>query len=336
MKQPHTFMSAMIASTCLFLAGGLVVGSGVLEGNPEVRPLARSLGVATVNDCRVRGRIEGRTNGVFAVFDFENPAKEAKEVRFCYLTTCTPPMSLMSRMGPMPQIVKTGVVTRLVKEGSTSEEVLLKETAPDPAGDLLAAGSGDNRITIGMPLFGFDMEGTRRDFLQRALNIKTLRMTRLLPDKLVVRVVERRPIMRMEPGGLVVDDEGVIFPRYVSVSGLPLLTGVDGIQASQGSALTGMARAAVFLITCLEKKPFQLPVTMIDAAMPDYLVLTLIDQKQVTIAWDGMLEKHGGSQEGVLDLLTKLSELSRAMNTPAGRSKRFWNATVKGRFTASE
>jgi hypothetical protein len=224
---------------------------------------------------------------------------------------------------------KTFVMRQLdVDGGETMSPALVR--------DLLAAGSGDNRIMIGMPLFGFDMEDTRREFLLRALNIKTLRMTRLLPDKLVVRVVERRPIMRIEPGGLVVDDEGVIFPRYVSVGGLPLLTGVDGIQASQGSALTGMARAAVFLITCLEKKPFQLPVTMIDAAMPDYLVLTLIDQKQVTIAWDGMLEKHGGSQEGVLDLLTKLSELSRAMNTPAGRSKRFWNATVKGRFTASE
>jgi hypothetical protein len=75
---------------------------------------------------------------------------------------------------------------------------------------------------------------------------------------------------------------------------------------------------------------------MIDAAMPDYLVLTLIDQKQVTMAWDGMLEARGGSPEGLRDLLMKLSELSRAMNTPAGRSKRFWNATVKGRFTASE
>jgi hypothetical protein len=202
--------------------------------------------------------------------------------------------------------------------------------------DLLAAGSGGNRVVIGMPLFGFDMEATRREFLLRALNIKSLRMTRLLPDKLVVRLVERRPIMRIEPGGLVVDDEGVIFPRYVSVSGLPLLTGVDGIQAAQGSALTGMARAAVFLVTCLEKKPFQLPVTMIDAANPDYLVLTLVDQKQVILAWDGMLEARGGSQEGIRDLLVKLSELSRAMNTPAGRTRRFWNATVKGRFTASE
>lgn len=203
--------------------------------------------------------------------------------------------------------------------------------------DLLAAGSGGNRVMIGMPLFGFDMEGTRREFLLRALNIKSLRMTRLLPDKLVVRMVERRPIMRIEPGGLVVDDEGVIFPRYVSVSGLPLLTGVDGIHAcSQGSSLTGMARAAVFLIACLEKKPFQLPVIMIDAAMPDYLMLTLIDQKQVTIAWDGMLETRGGSPEGMRDLQMKLSELSRAMNTPSGRSRRFWNATVKGRFTASE
>jgi hypothetical protein len=224
---------------------------------------------------------------------------------------------------------KTFVMRQLdVDGGETMSPALVR--------DLLAAGSGGNRIVIGMPLFGFDMEATRREFLQRALNIRTLRMTRLLPDKLVVRVVERRPIMRLEPGGLVVDDEGVIFPRYVSVSGLPLLTGVDGVHASQGSPLTGMARAAVFLVTCLEKKSYQLPVILIDAALPDYLVLTLIDQKQVLLSWEGMLESSGGSPDGIRDLQIKLSELSRAMNTPAGRSKRFWNATVKGRFTASE
>jgi hypothetical protein len=224
---------------------------------------------------------------------------------------------------------KTFVMRQLdVDGGETMSPALVR--------DLLAAGSGDNRVMIGMPLFGFDMEGTRREFLLRALNIKNLRMTRLLPDKLVVRIVERRPIMRIEPGGLVVDDEGIIFPRYVSVSGLPLLTGVNGIQASPGGSLTGMARAAVFLVSCLGKKPYQLPVTEIDAAMPDHLVLTLIDQKQVVLAWDGMLDACGGSPDGIRDLLTKLGELSRAMNTPAGRGRRFWNATVKGRFTASD
>ena len=130
MKQPNTFVSAMTISACVFFAGRFVTGSGATDGVPTVRPLAKSLGAATVSECRVRCRIEGRTNGVYAVFEFENPTKDAKELGLHYLATRMPPMSMLSRMMPRPETVKKGTVARLVNAGNSTEEILLKEPAP--------------------------------------------------------------------------------------------------------------------------------------------------------------------------------------------------------------
>lgn len=126
MKQSVTFLFAMTVSACIFHAGRMVVGID----EPGIRPLAKSLGEATIDECKVRGRIESRTNGVYAVFDFENPQKDEKTVEFHYLAARIPPMSLMMRMGPQPETVKKGVVNRSVKAGNIVEEVLLK--GPDP------------------------------------------------------------------------------------------------------------------------------------------------------------------------------------------------------------
>ncbi len=202
--------------------------------------------------------------------------------------------------------------------------------------ELLEAETVANRVMIGMPLFGFDLERTRREFLLRAPNIKNMRMTRVLPDTLVIRIVERRPILRIGAGGFVADSEGIIFSRYVSVNGLPRLTGVERADLAEGSELSGLARAAVFLITCLDETPVPLPVTGVDLANSDYLVLTLIDQKQVLFAWDGMLDPQCGGEAGIRVLRTQLRGLAEAINSPSGRNRRFWNATVKGRFSAAE
>ncbi len=126
MKQSNIFIFSMMASACLFFAGRLVVGSG----GTDVRPLAKSLGVATINDCKVMGRIEGRTNGVYVVFDVANPSTDEKEIKFNYLASLTPPTSMMSRMGPRPETVKKGTLTYRAKAGNTTEEVLLKESVP--------------------------------------------------------------------------------------------------------------------------------------------------------------------------------------------------------------
>ena len=129
MRHSGTFVFAMTVSACLFFAGRLVIGSG----GSDVRPLAKSLGVATINECRIMGRIEVRTYGVYAVFDFENPTQAEKDIKFNYLATRTPPMSMESRMGPRPESVKKGTLECRLKEGRTTEEVLLKESAPSTA-----------------------------------------------------------------------------------------------------------------------------------------------------------------------------------------------------------
>jgi len=61
MKQSDTFMFAMMVSACLSFAGRLVIGSG----DTDTIPLAESLGVATINECRVMGRIERRTRRLY-------------------------------------------------------------------------------------------------------------------------------------------------------------------------------------------------------------------------------------------------------------------------------
>lgn len=132
MKESATFVFAVTASACLCFAGRWVIGSG----ESEVRPLARSRGTAMINECCVTGRIESRSNGVYAVFDFVNPTPVEKEIKFNYLAMRTPPMSMMSRMVPRPETVKKGAVACRVKAGDTTEEVLLKEPVlviPDSA-----------------------------------------------------------------------------------------------------------------------------------------------------------------------------------------------------------
>ena len=136
-------MFSMMATACLFFAGRLVVGSG----GAEVRPLAKSLGVATINDCKVTGRIEGRTNGVYVVFDFSNPAAEEKDIAFNYLVSRTLPTSPMSRMGPRPQTIKTGAVLSHARTGNSSEEILVQEAVP-------VAASNTNPVLVSASLTG--------------------------------------------------------------------------------------------------------------------------------------------------------------------------------------
>lgn len=131
MKPVQTFLFSMTSTAALVIAGQFVIGSG----ETGTRPLAKSLGVATVNECKVTGRIESRTNGVFAVFDFENASPQEKEMKLNYLVTLTPAMSMMSRMMPQAKPVKKGTLEYNVKSGHTTEDVLLKEPDPVPAPD---------------------------------------------------------------------------------------------------------------------------------------------------------------------------------------------------------
>lgn len=137
MKHLNMFLFAMTVSACIFFAGRLVIGSGSSEG----RPLAKSLGAAAINECNLTGRIEGRANGVYAIFDIDNPSKDDRPVNFHYAVTRMPAMSMLSRMMPRPEIVKKGVISCQAKTGHATEEVLLKEAAPSAPGSAMVAGN---------------------------------------------------------------------------------------------------------------------------------------------------------------------------------------------------
>ena len=175
----------------------------------------------------------------------------------------------------------------------------------------------------GMPLFDVDIEQRRLDLLSDAPNIRSITITRHLPDRMAVRLIEREPVARIGRGGQVVDAEGVIFPRYVGVSHLPVLIGMEGIEVQPGGRLADQGLAAVRLLSLSSRPEFALPVTMIDISHADYLLLILADQRQVKLWWKGMSDGGAAADEALRKRLTRLLQ---AMALAPNR--RVWDATV--------
>ena len=138
-------------------------------------------------------------------------------------------------------------------------------------------------------LFGPDIEDVRDELLQRAPGIRSVTITRRLPSRMEVRVVEREPVGRIGRDEQVIDAEGVIFPRNVGVDHLPMIVGLDGIKIDPGVRLDGMGLAAVRLLSAILNPEYALPVAAVDVSRPDYLCLTLRDQRLVKLWWKGWM-----------------------------------------------
>lgn len=175
----------------------------------------------------------------------------------------------------------------------------------------------------GMPLFDLDIERRRQDLLSDAPNIRSITITRRLPSRMEVRIVEREPVGRMGRTGQVIDSEGVIFPRYVGVDHLPVLTGLEGVEVQPGAKLDGMGLAAVQLLSVLARPEYTLPVATVDLSHPDYLQVSLADQRLVKLSWKGM---DTTSAEARSALGRRLQKLLSAMAVAPQR--RLWDATV--------
>ncbi len=175
----------------------------------------------------------------------------------------------------------------------------------------------------GMPLFDLDIERRRQDLLSDAPNIRSITITRRLPSRMEVRIVEREPVGRVGRSGQVIDSEGVIFPRYVGVDHLPVLTGLEGIEVQPGARLDGLGLAAVHLLAALTRPELSLPVATVDLSHPDYLQLSLADQRLVKLCWKGM---ETSSVEARNALVRRLQKLLAAMAVAPQR--RVWDATV--------
>ena len=174
-------------------------------------------------------------------------------------------------------------------------------------------------------LFGPNIAEVREELLRHA-GIRNVTITRRLPSRMEVRIVEREPVgrIRIDNDDQVIDAEGVIFPRSARVDHLPKITNLVGIPLQAGGRLDGMGLAAVRLLSAIARPEYALPVVEVNVSRKDYLILTLRDQREVHLWWKGMDAPTGGDTREALG--KRLKRLLQAMSMAPQRQ--MWDATV--------
>lgn len=220
------------------------------------------------------------------------------------------------------------VITDMASQVSISSGKMVKA-------DVIAENLG---LRKGVNLATIDFEERRRDLLARIPTLRTVTITRKLPDKVEIYAEERVPIAKMNVRGRrgvtdrVVDVEGMVFPCRRGTQLLPAI-----IEPPPGTAightLKGRSLAALRLIdTCRDPRFADMSVLDVDISKLDYLLFTLGGTyARAKIAWDGMddPENHGCD-----DLVSRLSKLRTAIRTGAADDAKIWNATLPDRIFA--
>ena len=201
------------------------------------------------------------------------------------------------------------------------------------AGDTITSDLVREQLQLreGMPIFAIDIARRRQKFLHDAPTIRSLTITRTLPDRLSVSLVEREPLARLARKPLAVDRDGCVFVRYLGIETLPCLSGYPGDQIVPGARVAGMARAALELFEVLKDNTLPLPIVDVDVSREDCLDCTLSDQRRVKLAWKHLGDRDARSRRF---LLAQLKGLAAAMNSERGQGRGLWDATLPGRVYA--
>ena len=197
-------------------------------------------------------------------------------------------------------------------------------------------------IEPGVNLFAIDIAQERRKFLDHAHHVRNIQMTRVLPDRLEIRVIERRPVARVgRAGDLVADPEGLVFVWRGDVERLPMLVGgrhargggilVVGetlVEVYPGARVYGNAQAGIEALLLNEEPPYQLPVMEVDVSRLDHIVLHLDDRREIRLAWDGMGQ---GTRDAARNLRRRMNALMDVLRNPDAAGKRQFDARVDDR-----
>jgi len=189
-------------------------------------------------------------------------------------------------------------------------------------------------LTNGVNLAEVPFAEIRSMFLKNVPQIKEITITRRMPDKVHIEVVEREPVVRLSGDGRVADAEGVVFEYYRGTSMLPLITDNDAASdAMPGNRLSGHAAAALRLIIAAASKNGDAPPLRIlkaDATKTDFILLTLADYGQAMFKSTNMDDDTPAAREAMIE---QIDALSKAIATQIGSSGKMWNATVPGRVS---
>lgn len=191
----------------------------------------------------------------------------------------------------------------------------------------------------GANLAQIDFAARRDEILQKVPNIRSLSITRHLPDCVEISVVEREPLAKMEvkgaknPSGLVVDSDGVVFRRRGgSTDLLPKIVEARQPGTQPGKSLEGMARSALDLVAlCREEEFAGFNVIAVDVSHQDYLLAVLSNYQRAEIAWEGMENPDAVSRQNMRE---RVGKLRHAVRSGVGIRAKVWNATQAGHITA--
>ena len=186
-------------------------------------------------------------------------------------------------------------------------------------------------LTNGANLALIDFKAKRRDILKKIPNLKSVAISRGLPDKVRVVTEERTPIARLSTvnrrseTGKVVDSEGVVFICQRGTQTLPTIREPHEPGTRPGCRLTGRSMAALrFIEACRDPEFADLAVQQVDLSKRGYLLATLGSYSRVKLGWEGMDEPDEANRK---NLLRQLGMLTKAIRARAASGTVIWNAT---------
>jgi cell division septal protein FtsQ len=186
------------------------------------------------------------------------------------------------------------------------------------------------RLREGENLFDFNIAKIRNDLLRWSPNVKSVQITRRLPDTLALEVSERIPLARMaSERHLVVDDEGVLFGVPSRGKRLPVIAGYDGPPLRRGRRVQGAALAGLAVLDACGDPDLRIDVATIDVSHKGHLTMRLVNGKTVKLSWKHMGE---ATPESRRNLKRKLRQVATALHSREGRGHSVLDATYENRI----
>ncbi len=189
------------------------------------------------------------------------------------------------------------------------------------------------QIKEGQNIFGFDISAVREYVMANSPNFQSMTITRYLPDRVVINVIDRTPLARIgHRGGMVADGEGCVFISRTGVRGLPTISGYDSRHLEPGMSLEGNVLAALQVIEGCEGSQFDMRPLDVDVGNPEKLVLKMEyrDRKrEVPLTWNGMGQQTTAARRSLAETLTFIKQ---AFDTTKGAQLSYLDATIDGRL----
>ena len=203
---------------------------------------------------------------------------------------------------------------------------------PDTVREMFGLKNGANLALI-------DFAAKRAEALRKYPVIKSIDISRRLPDGVSLTVIERDPFARIGVSGVkketgrVCDDEGVVFTCRRGAEMLPIIREPAATGTKPGERLNDRSRQALAVLLVAREAAFaDLNILEIETAKQDYLEITLSSYSSVNFVWTGMEKPTPESDAFLRD---QLSHLSHAIATNLSGEVKVWDATIQGRVAAS-